>query len=621
MMKISPRILQPAVAEITSGQMVSYRLSMPNPSNHLAEIELQLQEPNRDWIDLVMPVWTPGSYLIREFPRHVQELTALGDGRQLTVEKRSKNVWRLETKGRRFIEVRYKVYCNELTVRTSHLDDRHGFFSPPTLFFRVAHWPAARYELEIRPPEGWRVSTSLRPLGAGVYGASSFDDLMDAPLEIGGHEVIPFTVGGIPHELILYCEFGTDDQGRGLQAFARRLVVDLTPLVEESSKLFGGLPYGRYLFILHLVPGHRGGLEHRSSMVCGGDPRIFGSEAGYRKFLGLLSHEFFHVWNVKRIRPRAFRDCDYSREVYTGLLWLFEGFTTYYEHLQLVRAKLTTSRQFLEGLSREISVVMATPGRHLQSLERASRDAWIKQYRKDENTRNTAVSYYSKGCLVALHLDLLIRRDSCDRLSLDDVMREMWRRYQESGKGLGENEFETLVFQVTGRDYSDFFEQAIRGTADLEIEVPLAAVGVELRRGVWRRGQLAIDLSGLSSMGARVRAKGDFLEIVEVSPGGAAAEAGIDPGDLLVAVNDRKIDLRNFTENVAITPPGTRLKFHLFRRERLREFNLCLRVPLPTDCELLFRADRGSNQFRAFQEWLGRGHSTEIRDIAAGPVE
>lgn len=581
-----------------------YKLNLADPKSHLAEIELMIEGLNVPHIDLRMPVWTPGSYLVREFARHVQELEARSDGPRLTAVKTEKDTWRIHTENRSRVLIRYKVYCNDFTVRTSHLDDTHGFFNGANIFFDIAGHSHRPYDLEIAPPGHWRISTALEKIGTRRFRAQNFDMLVDCPIEVGTHEIVPFEAAHVPHELVLYSEFATD---------ARRLARDLAPLVEQGAKLFGGLPYKRYSFFVHLAPGLRGGLEHASCNVSQADPRLFESKELYSRFLELLSHEFFHTWNVKRIRPAVFQRYDYRHEVYTHLLWVFEGLTSYYELLLLVRSGLLSQKEFFASLTREIDDLMRTPGRRVQSLSQASFDAWIKYYRPDENSRNSSVSYYIKGCVVGCMLDLELRRRSAGSVSLDDVMAAMWKQTQNTGAGLEEQGFEELVSEVLGQKLDSFFDRYVHGTEEIDYSSFFLTVGLELLPADSGKRE---DEGPKGYLGVIPEATNGRLRIKEVLADGPGALAGLSAADEIVAMDGRRIEPRSFDEWISGRRPGSEVRLHLFRRERIREVVIRLGESPPMKFEL--RALRGATeaQKRAFQAWTGA--ALEIPPLVSG---
>ncbi|NTW03047.1 MAG: M61 family metallopeptidase, partial [Oscillochloris sp.] len=374
--------------------MITYTVSMPEPHTHLYHIEVAIDAVSTPALDLVLPSWTPGSYMIREYARHIQEFVAIGpDGTMLPWRKTAKDSWQIATGQAAQVLVRYKVYAYELTVRTSYLDASHGYFNPGTLCMYVPGRTNEQLAFQVNVPDGWRVSTALEPAAGGqwLYVAQDYDELVDSPFECGTQRVLTFTVDEVPHELVIY-GYGNEDEAR--------LIADTRRIVEVQRDMFASLPYPHYSFILHLTDGRGGGLEHRNSVSNMVDRWIFQPERSYERYLSLTSHELFHVWNVKRLRPATLGPFDYRSENYTRLLWFVEGVTSYYDELLLVRAGLMKPERYLEKLAEKIVSLQSQPGRYVQSLEQSSFDAWVKFYRPDENTANTSISYYLKGSLV-----------------------------------------------------------------------------------------------------------------------------------------------------------------------------------------------------------------------------
>ena len=384
-----------------------YTVSMPAPHSRLFHVEGTFPAHGLTQLDLVLPVWTPGSYLVREYARHLQDFTAADpQGRSLPVERVDKRTFRVTTGGKvDSVVARWRVYANDLTVRASHLDDSHGFFNGATLFLHREEGRSQRHEVRIEAPAGWRTHTAL-PSRDGVFLAKDYDTLVDSPFEIGPEEAKTFQAAGKTHRVVIWGRGNYEEQ---------RLLSDLQGICEEEARLFGGLPFDDYLFIILLNDKLRGGLEHEASTTLLAPRFGFRPQKAYEEFLTLAAHEYFHLWNVKRIKPRALVPFDYSRESYTALLWAMEGITSYYDNLITRRAGLMEVDRYLETVGENLSALMATPGRAVQSLADASRCAWIKYYRPDENSPNSSISYYLKGEIVALLLDLEIRKRTADR--------------------------------------------------------------------------------------------------------------------------------------------------------------------------------------------------------------
>ena len=427
---------------------------MTEPHSHLFEVEAVLDAPGASPV-LALPVWTPGSYLVREFARHLEGIEADdGAGARLPVVRLDKHRFRVDAGGAAQVRVRYRVYANDPTVRTSHLDGAHGYWNGANLFLYAEGRVDEPVELTVAPPPGWRVSTALDG-GPLRFTARDYHELCDSPVEVGTHALATFEALGKRHEVAI--------AGRGHLDVAR-FATDLKAIVEHLGGLMGGLPYDRYLFIVHVSDRRRGGLEHeRSTTLDVGRTAFFPREA-YEETLALAAHEFLHLWNVKRLRPAALLPYDYAREQYTRLLWWFEGVTSYYDRLTLVRTGLSDARGYLKHLGEQWTALGRQPGAAKMSLEEASLTAWVKYYRPDENSPNSSVSYYLKGELVALCLDLALRRAGG---SLDDLLRTLHARY--AATGLPEDGVERAAAAVMGEAAARlFFDRFVRGTAPVE---------------------------------------------------------------------------------------------------------------------------------------------------------
>lgn len=417
---------------------IVYQVAMPQPASHLFEVSLQIDNWEASTLDLKMPVWTPGSYLVREYAKHVQDFEAEDSNSQqlLASKKVSKNRWQVATENCSEITVRYRVYANDLTVRTNHLDTTHGYFNGAALFLFIPGWERQPIRVNIIPPySDWRVSTALSVVDdrqANIFEAADFDTLVDSPVEIGTQQVYEFEAIDKPHQLAIW--------GKG-NAKPQKIIKDTQKIIEAEAQIFEGVPYDRYLFLLHLSGSGYGGLEHKNSCSLN-YPRLgFRDRSKYNRFLQLVAHEFFHLWNVKRIRPHVLEKFDYEAESYTTSLWFCEGTTSYYDNLIPLRAGIYQRKTYLENLSKDITRYLTIPGRNVQPLGESSYDAWIKLYRRDANSDNSQISYYLKGEMVSLLLDLLIRAKHRNQRSLDDVMRLMWERFGKKRLALPKNNY------------------------------------------------------------------------------------------------------------------------------------------------------------------------------------
>ena len=569
-----------------------YHLSCPEPATHLFHLELEVERPG-EAIELSLPVWTPGSYLVREFSRHLEGVTATGaGGRPVAVERLDKHRFRVRSGGAASVTVRWKIYANELTVRTSHLDATHGFVSPAGVFLSVRGREAEPHLVVVAPPPGWQVATALAG-GPSEFTARDYDELIDSPLELGTHRLVRFEALGVKHELAVW--------GRG-NLDLTRLAVDLETIVETVGGFWGGLPYDRYLFILHLTGKGRGGLEHMASTAVL-YPRLgFSDPEAYGDALSLLIHEFFHAWNVKRLRPAALTPYQYAGEQYTRLLWWFEGATSYYEQLLLSRAGLLPARRYLRSLGRLLTTLARTPGAGKLTVEEASQLAWVKLYRPDENSVNSSVSYYLKGELVALALDLALRRAGHD---LDGVMREAYARWASGG--LPEEGIEELVAERLGVEPARaLFDATVRGHGLPSID--LSQVGLGLRRRV---AQGSDDKGGAPGKGEERRAGwlgaefGAGLTVKTVREGSPAWRAGLTADDELLAEGGFRLDGKGLQQRLEEQGPEGRLRLTLFRRDELLEVEVPLTEPPEDTLWLEPLAEATLEQKAAFTAWCG----------------
>jgi predicted metalloprotease with PDZ domain len=570
---------------------------MPRPHTHLFEVEAHF--PALDFLDAVLPVWTPGSYLLREYARHVQDVTAQDEtGQALRVERTDKRTWRVESRGQPIV-LRYRVYANELTVRTSHLDGTHGYFNGATLFLHAESLRALPHRVRVEAPAGWKVFCALDRDGDELV-AQDHDALVDSPVEVGPHEPLTFEAAGVPHQVVLWGEPKPDTQ---------RLTAELKAVCEAEAAFFGGLPLQRYLFLVYLSDKGRGGLEHMASTTLLFGRQGFATQKGWEDFLTLAAHEYFHLWNVKRIKPRALVPFRYGEEAYTRLLWAFEGTTSYYDNLLVRRAGLMSPQRYLTRVGEALSALSATPGRRVQTLEEASLTAWVKYYRPDENSINSGVSYYLKGELVALCLDLTLRQLSSDARSLDDVMRLLFQRYGD-GSGVPEDGVEAAAAEVAGQGLRPFFDRALRSTEELDLSV-LSHVGLFAQSRV---RESASDRGGTPprTKSSETRERGwlgvlprQGSTIAAVLQGSPAMEAGLYAEDEVVALDGEKVDAAGLVSRCDDRAPGTRITIHVFRRDRLVEVGVTLGTR-PQDALWLARVDKPSDAQKAsYQRWMG----------------
>ncbi|MEW6098408.1 MAG: PDZ domain-containing protein [Pseudomonadota bacterium] len=551
--------------------MIVHRIEPLDLHAHLFRVVLKVAEPG-DLVRLTLPVWIPGSYLVREFARHVHGLEARQQGERRTVRQLDKASWEVKCTGRAPLEVEYRVYAFDVSVRAAYLDARRGFFNGTSMFLRVEGREDEPQQVELRRlPRGWQTATSLPAVkvdarGQGLYQAADYDELVDHPVELGHFWRGEFRAAGVPHEFVV---------SGALPGFdAERLLADARRICETQIAFWHGRrrpPFSRYVFLLNAMDDAYGGLEHRAStaLVCARRDLPRRDEPGtpdaYVTLLGLISHEYFHTWNVKRLRPAEFARYDYSQENYTELLWFFEGFTSYYDDLFLVRAGLIDEARYLKLLAKAVNQVLATPGRQLQSVAEASFDAWVKYYRPDENTVNATVSYYTKGSLVALALDLTLRREGAH---LDDAMRALW---QASGAGpISEADIARALQEVGGRSYARELRRWVHGTQDLPLAELLEPFGVQ-----WQTQPAGWP----QRVGVRSHDTGGAVQIKSVMRGSAAERAGLAAGDEILAVGNWR--LRKLEDLALYASAGEPCELLVSRDQRL----LRLQLDVPAERE------------------------------------
>lgn len=566
-------------------------------AGHLFEVRLTVAAPAPEGQELALPAWIPGSYMIREFARNIVQIRAEANGKAVALAKLDKHSWRAAPVSGA-LTVTYVVYAWDLSVRAAHLDQTHGFFNGTSVCLRVVGQEDTPHQVDLQRPldpaaASWRVATALPELGAkrygfGTYQASNYDELIDHPVEMGDFALATFKAHGVPHDIVI--------SGRVPNLDMARLQADLKAICEAQIAFFEPrtrrAPMERYVFLTLAVGDGYGGLEHRAStaLICAradlpstAAPKSADIGDGYLKFLGLCSHEYFHTWNVKRIKPAAFAPYDLQNESYTPLLWLFEGFTSYYDDLMLVRSGIISEAAYLKLLGKSIGGVLRGSGRTKQSVADSSFDAWGKYYRQDENAPNAIVSYYGKGSLIALAFDLTIRAKTDGKKSLDDVMLALWQRfgrdfYPTTGRGVTEAEVEALFDEVSGLKLKPMFERYVRGTADLPLAKLYAPFGVKLV-DERRAAKPSFDV-GLGRDG------GD-CKLTQVHEGGAAHRAGLSAGDILVAVDGLRVigaaaSLEGMLSRYKV---GDTVAVHVFRRDELMAFQVKLlgdRVPSVT---------------------------------------
>ena len=562
--------------------MITYSVVATDPHAHLFRVTLRIPNPAADQ-RVSLPAWIPGSYLVREFARHLSGLEASQGDRPVPLEQLDKATWRARCEGRAALTISHLVYAFDTSVRAAFLDAQRGFFNGTSLCLRVEGREAEPHRLELRGlPAGWQVATALRAVkvdaaGRGSYEAADYDELVDHPVELGRFWRGRFEAHGVPHDYVVSGAL-PDFDGARLLTDAKRICEAQIAFWHGTPSRKGGPsstkpPFERYVFLHHLVEEGHGGLEHRASTALISPrrdmPQVGRSDTseGYVNLLGLISHEYFHTWNVKRLRPAEFARYDYARENYTALLWFFEGFTSYYDDLFLVRAGLIDAARYLRLVARTVSGVLSMPGRKVQSVAQSSFDAWVKYYRSDENTPNATISYYTKGSLVALALDLTLRAEGNG--TLDDVMRALWAASR--GGPIGESQIAAALRQVGGRSHAKELAAWVHGTDDLPLQRLLERAGVD-----WADESASL----AQRLGLRVTESAlTGVKVGHVLRGGAAERAGVSAGDELLAVAGWR--LRRLDDALRVLKPGAAAPLLVGRDQRVLTLPLVLPAESP----------------------------------------
>jgi predicted metalloprotease with PDZ domain len=567
---------------------VRYTIVPCDLAAHLFDVSVTVDAPDAQGQVFALPAWIPGSYMIREFARNIVRIRATAEGSDVALTKLDKHTWRAAPVAGPLV-LHYQVYAWDLSVRAAHLDQTHGFFNGTSVFLRVPGHEAEPHQVDIQRPAdpaaaNWRVATALPELGAqrygfGTYVAADYDELIDHPVEMADFALGTFKAHGVQHDIVI--------TGRVPNLDMARLEKDLKAICETQIAFFEPdtkrAPMDRYVFLTLAVGDGYGGLEHRAStaLICAradlpatSAPKTAEPSEGYMKFLGLCSHEYFHTWNVKRIKPAVFAPYDLQTENYTALLWLFEGFTSYYDDLMLVRSGLISEATYFKLLGKTASSVLRGSGRTKQSIAESSFDAWSKYYRQDENAPNAIISYYTKGALVGLAFDLTIRAKTGGARSLDNVMLALWERfgrdfYRGAGRGVTDDEVEALFDEVSGVRLKTLFDRHIRGTEDIPLAKLYAPFGLKLVDDR-KNSKPSLDAGiGRDAAGARLNA---------VHEGGAAHQAGLSAGDILIAVDGLRVSGNpcNLEQLLARYRVGDVVTVHAFRRDELMTFDVTL---------------------------------------------
>lgn len=577
---------------ITFAQEVKYKLRMPRPQNHYYHVEMELNDVKSDEVNIKMPIWAPGSYLAREFAKNVNLVKAYDEnGKDLTVKKANKNTWSIKRNKASKITINYEVYAFELSVRTSFLDLTHGFVSGSGVFMYVDGCKGHNGTVEVFPHEAFsKVTTALKPVGESVASDASkkftfedYDQLVDCPIEIGNQLEFSFEAAGLRHHVAMY-NFGNYD--------IPKLKEDMAKVIDGATSVFGENPNDEYTFIIHNVVNAQGGLEHRNSTVLSVNRWTYEGPK-YKNFLKLVAHEYFHLWNVKRIRPVELGPFDYDNENYTSLLWVMEGFTSYYEKLILLKEGIYTKKEFLDKMFSSLNYVEGSVGSRVQPVSHASFDAWIKAYRHNENSRNTTMSYYSRGSVIAMMLDSKIIQKYNGKKSLNDFMQLIYKKYYlKKGRGFSESEFKNELVSFLGENMDEFYAKYIDGTEIPDYNAQFSPIGLNV--AYIGRSEPSVGLT-LTQSGGKTIVKG-------IRANSAAEDAGISVNDEIIGFNGLRADKSSFDAYAKNVEKGERINILLSRDNEL--FSVDIFVTEYEQPKFKYEISENQKTSHLFEYWL-----------------
>ncbi|QPH38559.1 M61 family metallopeptidase [Pedobacter endophyticus] len=584
---------------------IGYEVSFKEPQAHYAEVQMNISGWAKDYVDVKMPVWTPGSYLIREFEKSVEEFSATAAGKPVKVEKVRKNIWRIFSNKAANIQVNYRVYAFEISVRTPFIDESHAFLSPTAIFMHPEGMIKSPSTVKIIPFKTWsKVSTGLAPVAGQsfTYTAPDFDILYDSPIEVGNQDVFEFMAAGVRHEVAMYGGGNYDKE---------KLKVDMAKIVEEATAVYGENPNKHYVFIVHNFLRGGGGLEHLNSTTLGASRNAYNTEAGYKGFLGLVAHEYHHLWNVKRLRPVALGPFDYDNENYTTNLWVAEGFTSYYENKFMHRAGFNDADKFVNDLAGGIATVLNTPGAKYQSAASSSYDAWIIGYRPNENSRNNSISYYNKGEVIGILMDLEIINATKGAKSLDDVMKAMYLQCKTLKRGYTDAEFKAMVEKVSGISFDSFWAKYVNGVVDPEYVKYFGYAGVDVSTENATPNKPVTGASGqLTNDGT--------ISVTSIARNSAAWVGGLNVNDEIVSVDGvtvldalATIKLRSAMLSLETLPLvankkiGETLKLQVKRDGLAKEIVLTLKENPSVRLKATINQNATAAQKAVLAKWLG----------------
>lgn len=585
---IIPLIFMSITAQAENTSDIAFEISFKEPQAHYADVKMTISNIKKDELILKMPVWAPGSYLVREFSKNVEDFKATADTKEVGIEKVSKNAWKINTKGKKSITVSYRVYSFEVSVRTSFVDQSHAFLSPTGIFVYPEGSLNQLITVTIIPYKNWtKVSTGLATVSGKkfTYYAKDFDWLFDSPIEVGNQDIFEFNAAGTKHEVAMVGGGNYDKE---------KLKIDMAKIVEQETAIYGENPNKEYVFIVHHQQAGGGGLEHLNSTVLGASRDGYTNATTYKSFLGLVAHEYFHLWNIKRLRPIALGPFDYDNENYSTNLWIAEGFTAYYDNILVQRIGAYSANEWLNIIEDDINEVDNRLGNKVQSLSESSFDAWIKHYRPNENTSNTTVSYYVKGSLVACMLDLAIINVTEGKQSLDDAMRFAYNEYyKKKRRGYTDAEFKAILEKYTKQNLDEFYADYINGTKTLDFNKYLNYAGFKLveSQADQNKPYLGITLT-----------KTNNVEIATVARNTAAWNAGLNVKDEIIAVNGERVS--NALNHVANLGVNDEAEFLVNRDGILKTIKVKLKASASKKFNIQQLENPTAKQKTVLEKWL-----------------
>ena len=545
---------------------LTYHLSMPQPNSHYFSVKIDVKGNTANVQEFKLPVWTPGSYLVREFSKNLNQVKAIVTGaKELTVVKKTKNAWEVECAGQENFTIFYEVYAFELSVRTPYLDNTHGFVPGAGVFMYSEATKNQQGTLKVYPHASFKkVSTALNSIdyksepGCFAFVFENYDQLVDCPIEIGNQQEFDFMAAGVRHRVAMYGEANYN---------VAQLQQDMAKVVQVATNVFGSNPNQDYLFIVHNVTDGQGGLEHKNSCVLSVNRWSYAG-SNYIGFINLVAHEYFHLWNVKRIRPIELGPFNYDQECYTSLLWVMEGITSYYDELLLRRAGFYTAEEFIAKMQSQINYVEGSPGSRVQPVAHASFDAWIKAYRPNENSSNTTMTYYSRGAVLGAVLDAYLIQKSNKKKSLDGFMQVLYTKYALGlQRGFTEAEFEQELSSYCGEDMKAFFANYVNGTHIIPYQKYFEPMGLTVK-----------DLtSSQTSIGAAFDGN-EIVKVKSVRRASAAEDAGLSVGDEVLICDGYRVDKGMLEGMLNSLAPGESMSLTVARDEKVYQLKFVMKT-------------------------------------------